>query len=425
MSRDPRYDILFQPIQIGPVTAKNRFYQAPHCTGMGWERPRTLAAMHRVKAEGGWGVVCTEYCSIHPASDDSPGASAALWDDSDVRAHALMTDADGYYFGSVIAEKLRADGIDVTLLTAADQVARWAEMTSEAVRIRKRLRRIGVKIVPAHRLTAFDGDQATLVCRYSEEERRIGAASVVLTTHRSPNDGLYQGILDSVGGDAGAPPFSLTRIGDCEAPSIIASAVYAGHRFATELDAVVDRDQPLKHDRVDVGVAPPTFGQTNKKAEPGYLETLLQYYEEEIAGEAYFRALAERLPEPAQKQAMELLGDVEAHCAAIVAPLIKRYGLTPQDAATLVESGRADAARGPQDWAGLTAFMRAIFPGYIAEFLRLEAKAPPADRPVLRRMTEHELVAVAFLEAEKIGAEDSTAPLRRYLDTPVETETPA
>ncbi len=33
--RDPRYDILFQPMKIGPVTAKNRFYQVPHCTGSG------------------------------------------------------------------------------------------------------------------------------------------------------------------------------------------------------------------------------------------------------------------------------------------------------------------------------------------------------------------------------------------------------
>ncbi len=93
MSRDPRHDILFEPVQIGPVTAPNRFYQVPHCTGMGWLRPRTLAAMRGVKAEGGWGVVCTEYCSIHPTSDDLPYPSASLWDDSDVRANALMTEA--------------------------------------------------------------------------------------------------------------------------------------------------------------------------------------------------------------------------------------------------------------------------------------------------------------------------------------------
>ncbi|QYX56547.1 FAD-dependent oxidoreductase [Roseovarius sp. SCSIO 43702] len=91
-TRDPRYDILFEPVKIGPVTAKNRFYQVPHCTGMGYLRPRTLAAMRGIKAEGGWGVVSTEYNSIHPTSDDLPHPSASLWDGSDVRAHRLMTE---------------------------------------------------------------------------------------------------------------------------------------------------------------------------------------------------------------------------------------------------------------------------------------------------------------------------------------------
>lgn len=30
-----RYDVLFQPVKIGPVTAPNRFYQVPHCNGFG------------------------------------------------------------------------------------------------------------------------------------------------------------------------------------------------------------------------------------------------------------------------------------------------------------------------------------------------------------------------------------------------------
>lgn len=92
MERDPRYDILFEPVDIGPVTAKNRFYQVPHCTGMGYMLPKTLAAMRETKAEGGWGVVCTEYCSIHATSDDSPYPYATLWDAEDVKAQALMVE---------------------------------------------------------------------------------------------------------------------------------------------------------------------------------------------------------------------------------------------------------------------------------------------------------------------------------------------
>jgi len=91
--RDPRYDALFEPVKIGPVTARNRFYQVPHCTGMGHNLPQTVAAMRKIKAEGGWAVVCTEYCSIHPSSDDSPYAFCTLWDDDDIRNHRLMTDA--------------------------------------------------------------------------------------------------------------------------------------------------------------------------------------------------------------------------------------------------------------------------------------------------------------------------------------------
>jgi len=91
--RDPRYDILVEPVTIGPVTAPNRFYQVPHCSGMGRARPRTLAAMRGMKAEGGWGVVCTEYCSMHPSSDDAGFPFATLWDNDDIRVHALMTEA--------------------------------------------------------------------------------------------------------------------------------------------------------------------------------------------------------------------------------------------------------------------------------------------------------------------------------------------
>ena len=90
--RDPRYDILFTPVQIGPVTAKNRFFQVPHCNGMGHAMPLAHAAMREVKAEGGWAVVSTEECEIHPSGDLAPYVEARLWDDRDIPALALMCD---------------------------------------------------------------------------------------------------------------------------------------------------------------------------------------------------------------------------------------------------------------------------------------------------------------------------------------------
>jgi len=109
MTRDPRYDILFEPVRIGPVQAPNRFYQVPHCNGMGTLRPRMLAAMRGIKAEGGWGVVCTEYCSIHPSSDDLPHPYASLWNQADIKAHALMTEKV-HEFGALAGVELWAGG---------------------------------------------------------------------------------------------------------------------------------------------------------------------------------------------------------------------------------------------------------------------------------------------------------------------------
>lgn len=101
MGRDPRYDILFEPVRLGPVTAPNRFYQVPHCTGMGMDQPGSLMRMREIKAEGGWGVVNTEYCSIHPSSDDGPYRLASLWDDRDTKTLAAL--AEGVHAHGALA----------------------------------------------------------------------------------------------------------------------------------------------------------------------------------------------------------------------------------------------------------------------------------------------------------------------------------
>lgn len=87
------FDPLFQPIKIGPHTAPNRFYQVPHCNGMGYRMPRALAAMRGIKAEGGWGVVCTEEVEIHYSADISTSIEGRIWDDKDIPALQRMTDA--------------------------------------------------------------------------------------------------------------------------------------------------------------------------------------------------------------------------------------------------------------------------------------------------------------------------------------------
>lgn len=93
MPRDPRHDILFEPVRIGPKTARNRFYQVPHCNGMGYRYPQSLAAMRGVKAEGGWAVVCTEEVEIHPSTEVMPANEGRLWSDEDIPYHTLTVEA--------------------------------------------------------------------------------------------------------------------------------------------------------------------------------------------------------------------------------------------------------------------------------------------------------------------------------------------
>src|SRR5436305_11645239 len=114
--REPRFDVLFEPVRIGPVTARNRFFQVPHCNGMGHREPAAHAAMRGVKAEGGWAVVCTEEVEIHPTSDVSPYIEGKLWDDGDVPMHRLLTDAV-HEHGALAGIELAHNGLSCANLT--------------------------------------------------------------------------------------------------------------------------------------------------------------------------------------------------------------------------------------------------------------------------------------------------------------------
>ncbi len=119
MSRDPRYDILFEPVRIGPVTSKNRFFQVPHCNGMGHAMPEAHAAMREIKAEGGWGVISTEECEIHPSGDVTPYVEARLWDDADIPALALMCEKV-HRHGALAAVELTHNGPTASNLYSRD-----------------------------------------------------------------------------------------------------------------------------------------------------------------------------------------------------------------------------------------------------------------------------------------------------------------
>ncbi len=148
-----------------------------------------------------------------------------------------------------------------------------------------------------------------------------------------------------------------------------------------------------------------------------YLKTLLDYYEEEIMGEAYFNALAEHFDGEGERGKLHLLARVERRAAGVVQPLLHKHGLTARNEAVLKSLGEADvAAHQGYSWRELMAYMAARYPAYLDDFDGLERLAPDADVPALKLLTRHEIAAIEFAGMEMAGEVDSTAPLHRYLE---------
>lgn len=107
---DPMFAPLFTPLKIGPVTIRNRFYQVPHCNGMNRVHPSAMAQMRGIKAEGGWGAVCTEQCDVH-YSGCHP-RELRLWDQHDLPILARAVD-EIHKHGALAGIELAHNGFHV------------------------------------------------------------------------------------------------------------------------------------------------------------------------------------------------------------------------------------------------------------------------------------------------------------------------
>ncbi|KRE86799.1 NADH:flavin oxidoreductase [Rhodanobacter sp. Soil772] len=197
--RDPRYDILFTPLQIGPVTAKNRFFQVPHCNGMGHAMPLAHAAMRETKAEGGWAVVSTEECEIHPSGDLTPYVEARLWDDRDIPALALMCDKV-HAHGALAALELSHNGPTASnlysrevLLAPSHQPSKYGypsqarAMTLHDIREYRRW----------HREAAIRGKRAGMDIIYVYAAHDLSLAMHFLQRRRNQRSDEYGGSLEN------------------------------------------------------------------------------------------------------------------------------------------------------------------------------------------------------------------------------------
>jgi dimethylamine/trimethylamine dehydrogenase len=195
--------------------------------------------------------------NLHHPVEGCEGVNVLTPDDimrgTPVLGPVLIYDDDQYYMGGVIAEKLRAQGLDVTMATPGLDLSAWTVYTDEQFKVQARLMRAGIKPVTAHTLAGWYGDHASLSCIYTGAEMRIPAASLVLVTSRSSDDVLYRALLADEAGRAAAGIKTLRAIGDCDVPGAIVHATYAGHRAAREFGEDIDPDRmPYRRELVFV-----------------------------------------------------------------------------------------------------------------------------------------------------------------------------
>ena len=89
-------------------------------------------------------------------------------------------------------------------------------------------------------------------CAFTGKQQTIAADNLVLVTCREAQNELYHELLVAIEEKREGAPLSVKCIGDADAPAIIAAAVYAGHKYARELDCEIDPDMPAKVERASL-----------------------------------------------------------------------------------------------------------------------------------------------------------------------------
>jgi dimethylamine/trimethylamine dehydrogenase len=154
-----------------------------------------------------------------------------------VGQRVVVYDCETYFTGVGMAEKLVREGKDVTYVTAFDGVAPYTRYTLEYPRLSRSLRELGIDVVLEHVLVSVEPGSAPLADIWTDEERIVEADTVVLVTQRISDDALYYELAGDEDGLAAAGIKGLYQIGDCQLPSLIAEAVFSGHRLAREIDS--------------------------------------------------------------------------------------------------------------------------------------------------------------------------------------------
>jgi dimethylamine/trimethylamine dehydrogenase len=133
-------------------------------------------------------------------------------------------DDEGFYLAPAIADKLRQAGCEVHFVSSAGVVAPWSDYTGDQVATHERIVSLGIPCHFNRSLGSFTPGKLSLGGVYGEATLTLDIATLVPVTSRQPNTALFDALAAR---DHGFK--TLMRIGDAEAPGIIAHAVYSGH----------------------------------------------------------------------------------------------------------------------------------------------------------------------------------------------------
>jgi dimethylamine/trimethylamine dehydrogenase len=124
----------------------------------------------------------------------------------------------------------------VRLVTPAPLVTSWTANTLEIGDIQRRVREAGIVVDVSRVLVAVGAGEARTACAFTGSETSVPADAVLLVTARLPRDDLFLALHERQDEWPACGVRSVNCVGDAWAPTTIAGAVWAGRRYAEELD---------------------------------------------------------------------------------------------------------------------------------------------------------------------------------------------
>ena len=158
-------------------------------------------------------------------------------DGKEAGERVLVYDTDGYYMGATMAERLAADGRNVTYVTPFDSMAPYMRFTLEEQRQYERLTELGVEIITQTLVLSGEPGRAEILQHWAGAETELEFDSIMVVTQRNSRSALYDELKSDQARLDEADIAGVYCIGDAWSPGLIAQSVFSGHRLAREIDS--------------------------------------------------------------------------------------------------------------------------------------------------------------------------------------------